>query len=394
MKDKLIEIVPGIMSEQPIVPEARGSTSAPVVRGSRARPLRQDETEHAQLLLSLFEKHLLGTRANGPNTVKIALGALRTFARFVGRPPWEWVEQDLDEFLAHKVTSDDIGLGRQSTYITYLRGFQSYMLNSVGLKNEIQRRFGASPQRFVTPESAIPIKRKRHERKQEIRPLSAEQCAALIVTFDHQIDLAQQCRSKAYKALRRDKAMVMLMLLTGIRVEELVKIKVTDWMSDAAQSQFGDCALLSVAGKGRKRRVVRLFNPLIRELMDWYMLEVRPAFLRIDTAAPDLLFFSERGQQLCTEQVRRMLRNIAALAGIPFRVKPHMLRHTYATQMKEIIGAEALQRQLGHEYLSTTLGTYYHQNAEATGNEVAQGISNMTESINRMTAEIAHEDHS
>ena len=127
--------------------------------------------------------------------------------------------------------------------------------------------------------------------------------------------------------------------------------------------------------------------------MDWYTREVRPGFLRVDTNDPQLLFFSERGNRLCTEQVRRMLRDMGALTGIPFRVRPHLLRHTYATQMAKIIGPEALQRQLGHEYLSTTLGTYYHADPEMVGNEIEQGIANLTKAIEPLIKEFTDEDH-
>ncbi len=382
------------MSVQSLFPERPGKEAQPLPRGTRARELRADEADYQETLFSLFQKHLVGTRANSQKTVKIAMGAIHAFFGYVGRPPWEAVESDLSEFLTHKVEVDKIHLGRQATYICYLRAFQNYLLDSVGLKNEIHRRFGVQLQRFVTQENAIVIKRKRHERLREIRPLSGQQCNDLIQSFDEQIALARQSGNKAFKPLRRDKVMVMLMLLTGLRVEELVTLKVTDWMSDSSQPQFGPYALLSLFGKGRKRRVVRLFNPMIREVMDWYMQDIRPGFLQAKTDDPSLLFFSERGRQLCTEQVRRMLRDNAALAGIPFGVRPHMLRHTYATQMKDIIGPEALQRQLGHEHLSTTLSTYYHPNPEKIGYEIAEAINKFTHAIDSMTAGIVHEDYS
>ena len=393
MKAKITSIGTPNMSGQALVPETGGAVPAPVPKGSRARALSVDEAAHTELLFSLFQKHLLGTRANGKRTVTVAMGAIRAFARYVGLPPWMWTEIDLSEFLAHKVSEDDIGLGRQATYITYLRGFQNYILDSVGLKNDIHRRFGVQPQRFVTQENAVAIKRKRHERKLAIKPLTAQQCAGLINTFDQQILLAEHAGSKSFRPLRRDKVMVMLMMLTGIRVEELVTISINHFMPDASHPQFGNYALLNVRGKGGKWRVVRLFNPIIMELMDWYTREVRPGFLRVDTNDPQLLFFSERGNRLCTEQVRRMLRDMGALTGIPFRVRPHLLRHTYATQMAKIIGPEALQRQLGHEYLSTTLGTYYHADPEMVGNEIEQGIANLTKAIEPLIKEFTDEDH-
>jgi site-specific recombinase XerD len=366
---------------------------AGIALGARARSLTQAEVEHTEVLLSLFEKHLRGTRANGKKTIQLALGALRVFQRYVGLPPWEWQESDVSDFLSYKVQEDGIGLGRQATYLTYLRSFQNYIIESRGLTNEIHRKFGIQPQRFVTNENAIPIKRKRHSRKKIIKPLSALQCQLLIEQFDAEIRQANLAGSKSYNTLRRDKAMTMVCLLSGVRVDELVNLKLNSFMPDLKYPNFGEFALLTVVGKGRKTRVVRFYNPIIKELMDWYLDEVRPCFLGKETTDPNRLFLSERGGDICTEQVRRTLLDIGSNSGIPIRVTPHLLRHTYATQMANVIGPEALQQQIGHEHLSTTLGTYYHQDPEQVGNQVQQGIENFTQAIDAMTKGLFDEDH-
>lgn len=366
-----------------------GNTEFPSVAypsGSRGRVLTKAEVEHTELLFSLYEKHLVGTRALGAKTVELAMGALRSFQRWTGLPPWDWAPQDFAEFIAFKVKTKDIGLGRQATYITYLRGFQNFVLDSRGLSNDIHQKFGFQPQRFITDENAIPIRRKRYARKKAILPLSGEQCQALVDQFDAEIRDARQHGSKSYRPLQRDKVMVMLALMTGVRVDELVHLHMQDFQADLKRPQFGGYALMTVVlGKGRKSRVVRIFHPAIRDLMDWYLDDVRPWFLRRTTVDPTLIFLSERGGPLCTEQVRRMLGRVAARAGIPMRVTPHILRHTYGTQMANVIGPEALQRQLGHENLTTTLGTYYHQNPEHVGNEIEIGVSNLTNAINALT---------
>ncbi len=362
--------------------------------GSRGRSLTQREIEHAELLFSLFNKHLVGTRALCTKTVELAMGAVRGFYLWTGLPPWEWAPQDFSEFIAFKVQEKNIGLGRQSTYITYLRSFQNFILDSRGLANEIHREFKVQLQRFINDENAIPIRRKRYERKKAIIPLSGEQCQALIEQFDAEIRDAGLHGSKSYKPLQRDKVMVMLLLMTGVRVDELVHLRLQDFQPDLKRPQFGNYALMTVVcGKGRKSRVVRVYLPTIREVMDWYLDDVRPSFLSRSTNDPTLLFLSERGGSICTEQVRRVLGRIATNAGIPVRVTPHILRHTYGTQMAAVIGPEALQRQLGHENLTTTLGTYYHQNPEHVGNEIEIGVTNLTNAINAMTEGLLDADH-
>lgn len=127
MKKKVVSIDRNNISGNQEFPEECGFL------GARGRVLTSAEKNHAEVLFSLFEKHLVGTRANSNNTVNLAMGAIKGFYKYVGLPQWEWCEQDLSDFLHHKVTVDDIGLGRQSTYITYLRSFQNYILDSRGL---------------------------------------------------------------------------------------------------------------------------------------------------------------------------------------------------------------------------------------------------------------------
>jgi len=365
-----------------------------IVRGSRSRALTADEREYTDILLHSFELRLSGTGGCEKGSVKNAMGAVLRFLDYVGLPPWDWRERDVDEFLVAKVEERGIAAATQAHYLTYLRAFQKCLLEDTGHCNEIRRRFnGKQPRRYVTDENSIPIKRKRHHRVRQIKPLSPVQCQKLQNQYDEEIMQAKKMGTKNYNTLRRDKTMTMLTLMTGVRVEELVKIRRSSFRRDPKYPQFGDFALLTVTGKGKKTRTIRLFNPMVRELMEWYINDVRPSLVSKETDDPDLLFLSERGHKMCTVQVRRSLTQIVARAGIPLRVTPHLLRHTYATEMKDIFGAEFLQKQLGHEHLSTTLNTYYHPDPEKIGDEVRQGINSFTLAINGTIKRLLNEDN-
>jgi integrase len=215
---------------------------------------------------------------------------------------------------------------------------------------------------------------------------------ALISAFDAAIDLAVATHSKSGRTLRRDKAMTQVALLTGVRIDELLRIRLSDFQPDPRYPQFGPYALLSVIGKGSKLRVVRLYNPLIVDVMTWYLTEVRPGFLTARTTDPDLLFLSERGGVIDDEQYRRSLARIGLQAGIPFKVKPHGLRHTYATHMAPVIGPRELQEQMGHEHLSTTLSNYYHSDPEKVGNQVHLGINKAVALYDPLLSGFDHEN--
>lgn len=350
-------------------------------RASCARPLSAGERAECERLFGLFYQRL-HSQGQAPSTVVGDRRRLSNALACLGIPPWEWTSLRVDEYLAHFATVRGNSNGTQLHKIQTLRGFQNFLLGEVGLCNQLHEVYGQRPQRFINEINSIAFKRKGHQRVRIVTPLSAEQVDRLIAEFDFQIQAARKAGSKAFRPLCRDKAMTQLALLTGVRVAELVSIRTVHFFPDAKHPAFGDFAILRVIGKGAKERAIRLFNPCVRDIMTHYLDIVRPHLQHATGKDPSLLFLSERrGGSLTDVQFRRRLKRVARAAGLPMTVHPHLLRHTYGTQMAPLIGPEALQRQMGHAHLSTTLSIYYHQDLEMVGQEVQLGIEKVTAMI-------------
>lgn len=129
---------------------------------------------------------------------------------------------------------------------------------------------------------------------------------------------------------------VLVLICTGIRVGELVKLRSDDF--------HGDNGALRVHGKGQRERLVFLVDKDLRALI-----------AKLAARRAGLLLFGNGVENWSTEWVRRALRGFATDAGVATRVTPHMLRHTCATLLLEDgVDLRFLQRLLGHESISTT----------------------------------------
>lgn len=143
----------------------------------------------------------------------------------------------------------------------------------------------------------------------------------------------------------RDKAMLELLYATGLRVSELVGLTI----SDVSLRQ----GVVRVIGKGNKERLV----PLGEEAIHWleqYMEYGRPWLL--NGRAIDVLFPSNRAQQMTRQTFWHRIKHYATLAGIDSeKLSPHVLRHAFATHLLNH-GADlrVVQMLLGHSDLSTT----------------------------------------
>lgn len=140
----------------------------------------------------------------------------------------------------------------------------------------------------------------------------------------------------------RDKAIVHLLLETGIRVGELVAI-------DLADFSLADGSII-IHGKGNRQRIVFVVQKLLQRKINLY-LSWRSAL----PAVSSKLFVSAEGRAIATPVVRAGLRRISSAAGISRNVTPHMLRHTCATQwLEDGLDIRHVQKLLGHRSISTT----------------------------------------
>jgi integrase/recombinase XerD len=156
------------------------------------------------------------------------------------------------------------------------------------------------------------------------------------------------CKRK-HRKLRltvRDAAILELFYATGIRVGELVKLKVSDLDLDAQ--------IIHVSGKGSKERICFFGSVAKERLMAW--LEERQRWLRVKNAVSDWLFIGKRSplRPLRRETVIRLV-NRYSVATIGKRISPHWLRHSFASHL--LAGGAnivAIAELLGHSRLTTT----------------------------------------
>jgi integrase/recombinase XerD len=143
----------------------------------------------------------------------------------------------------------------------------------------------------------------------------------------------------------RDRAMLETLYATGLRVSELVNLKLHE-------IGFNE-GVLRALGKGSKERLV----PLGEQAIDWlgrYLNEARPEILK--GRQSDALFVTARGGAMTRQAFWQLIKRYAAVAGIaPEKLSPHVLRHAFATHLLNH-GADlrVVQLLLGHADISTT----------------------------------------
>ncbi|MFZ5981047.1 MAG: tyrosine-type recombinase/integrase [Candidatus Zixiibacteriota bacterium] len=150
----------------------------------------------------------------------------------------------------------------------------------------------------------------------------------------------------------RDFLMIALFYVTGIRREELTKIRLADF--DRGRG------LLTVVGKGNKERLVPIGEKTLEDLKRY--LEVRETFARQKDSPADRLFLNRHGEGLTVRSINRVVNKFSRKEGVRFT--PHTLRHSFATHLLEN-GADMMliKEILGHVSLSTTQ-KYTHVTAE------------------------------
>jgi integrase/recombinase XerD len=142
----------------------------------------------------------------------------------------------------------------------------------------------------------------------------------------------------------RDQAVLELFYATGLRVSELIYLKINDLNMENR--------MLKCMGKGSKERIIPFGNKAYQYL-SLYLDKVRPKLVK--NPDEDTLFLNSRGERLSRQGVFYLVKLYAQKARIEKKVTPHTLRHTLATHLLEN-GADlrSVQEMLGHSDISTT----------------------------------------
>ena len=151
----------------------------------------------------------------------------------------------------------------------------------------------------------------------------------------------------------RDKAFLETLYATGMRVSEIVNLKV-----DNVNMDIG---FLRCIGKGNKERIIPLGKKAI-DCIKKYMEAARKEFL--GKKESDFLFISRLGKKISRQSFWKIIKKYARQARIKKTIKPHTLRHSFATHLLER-GADlrSVQEMLGHSNISTTQ-IYTHINKD------------------------------
>lgn len=277
-------------------------------------------------LLGEFVRHLRVERGLSPCTWKSYGYQIRGYLRFLEERRRAPASATREDVLAYFERRKDDGLRSASLFIAAMavRQFHRYLAQSGHAS--------------VDPTSGMRLPRF----KQRIpEPLSSEAMDRLL----------RPPAGTKFSALR-DHVMLELMYATGMRVSELVGLRLGQVDIRAGWAR--------VMGKGSKERLVP-FGPRAGAALGRY-LKARAARF---PAAGDILFLNGRGGPITRGGFAQRLAVAARRAGVSGRVTPHVVRHSAATAMLEGgASIRVIQEMLGHSNLSTTIQRYAHVSPE------------------------------
>jgi len=166
-----------------------------------------------------------------------------------------------------------------------------------------------------------------------------------VVLSETEIDGMIKAIDRSKAGGERDVAMLETLYSSGLRVSELVTLKLTD-------VHFED-SYLRVLGKGNKERLVPIGKRALKHIRI-YRDDVR-RHQTIVNASRDIVFLNARGKGLSRQSVFLLIKKLALETGIQKTISPHTFRHSFATHLVEA-GADlrAVQEMLGHESITTT----------------------------------------
>jgi len=271
------------------------------------------------VLVDQYLNYLLIEKGLSKKTIESYSSDLTRYLKFLKTRKIRTISNaDTPAILKHLISLRNSGLGARSRarHLVTIRGFYKFLIEEKVIDND--------PTRVIDlPKSGL--------RLPDV--LSIEEVNRLLNTPDI---------NKPKGA--RDAAMIELLYAAGLRVSELINLKLQDVNLEAC--------FVRVFGKGSKERVVPI-GLYAKEKIDYYIKTFRPKLLK-NVASP-YLFAARAGKPMTRQGFWKLIKKYGQKAGIVRKIKPHSLRHSFASHLLEG-GADlrSVQIMLGHVDISTT----------------------------------------
>jgi integrase/recombinase XerD len=267
-------------------------------------------------LLKMFLNYLAVEKGLSRNTLESYERDLRKYFEFMEKKtPDDIKQQDILDFLT-SLSENGMAVPSSARCLSSIRGFHKYLLTDSLTATDPTVNIDAPHGWIRLPKT-----------------LSSSEVETLLNQPDMTTTLGI-----------RDKAMLEVLYAAGLRVSELVGLRLQDMNLERG--------FVVVAGKGSKERAVPLGEVALDRLKE-YLDRSRPLLLK--GQASDAVFVSSRRCQLTRQMLWERIKHYVRKAGMTRNVSPHTLRHSFATHLLDS-GADlrAVQAMLGHSDISTT----------------------------------------
>lgn len=253
------------------------------------------------------------------NTVEAYIRDLRQMAEYLEHEfsirPQQAEERHIEAFLAH-LYDKGVKKTTQARILSGIKSFYYYLL--------INDRIENLPTEFIDPP-------KTGRKLPDV--LSVAEIESIIHTFDSDTRFGI-----------RNKAMVETLYSCGLRVSELITLRLSDLF-------FND-GFIRVIGKGDKQRLVPI-SETARHRIEEYLLQRQT--MQTDARDADIVFLNNKGRGLTRVMIFHIIKKAALAAGITKTISPHTFRHSFATHLLEGgASIRQVQEMLGHESILTT----------------------------------------
>lgn len=286
-------------------------------------------------LIEQFRKELIEIALYQNDTVANYISCIYTFVKFVKQnfavDPVKTTSYHLKDFMIH-MKNTNISNSRLSHYKCALTAFFTFLVKI----NLIDKN---------PAEALFPMRKTKSSLNQ---PIDQDTAFILLKSMDRSTWIGE-----------RNFTIVSCLYALGLRRQELARLKIRDFDSNFdPQNKIG---LLTVHGKGRKQRALFVVDKLYDKLVAYLKLPVSATHVKAKCNIKNRPIFPGReGAILTGDHILKIVRQAAEKAGIKQRITPHVLRHSFATEMyQQEVPLDEIEDIMGHETSAET-ALYIH----------------------------------